>query len=228
MCLAQPVLYGPQCLTAWNRTDNDDESSMRATTTTTTTTMKIQTLSGKFKPGTGICWWRRLRRSVVRGCWSSHSSASAQPAAAATNCREYLVMLVVQRAVSSACDISNPHCLVSRSVTTNQTFLTGNDYSGVHGKSPGMRPIQHNTTSPYSTTPWGRKKGTNFLLCASYLVLDRNWWIFVTYIRPKESGSISYNSVYLILTIFIRPPHSRQTQTDRQTKYNLQIQLIQS
>ena len=30
-----------------------------------------------------------------------------------------------------------------------------------------------------------------------------------------------------ILTIFSRPPHSRQTQTDRQTKYNEQIQLIQ-
>ena len=27
-------------------------------------------------------------------------------------------------------------------------------------------------------TPWGRKIGTNFLLCASFLVLDRNWSIF--------------------------------------------------
>ena len=26
-------------------------------------------------------------------------------------------------------------------------------------------------------TPWGRKK-TNFLLCASFLILDRDWWIF--------------------------------------------------
>jgi len=43
------------------------------------------------------------------------------------------------------------------------------------------------------------KKGTSFLLCASFLIFDRNWWIFFTYIRPKESRSISYNSVYLIL-----------------------------
>ena len=31
------------------------------------------------------------------------------------------------------------------------------------------------------------------------LVLDRNWWIFFTYIKPKACRSISCNSVYLIL-----------------------------
>jgi len=41
----------------------------------------------------------------------------------------------------------------------------------------------------------GRKKGTNFLLCASLLILDRKWWIFFVYIKEY----ISYNSVYLFL-----------------------------
>jgi len=39
-----------------------------------------------------------------------------------------------------------------------------------------------------------QKKSTNFLLYASLLILDRNWWIFFTCIKE----SISYNSVYLI------------------------------
>ena len=43
-----------------------------------------------------------------------------------------------------------------------------------------------------------QKKGTNFLLSVPFLVLDRNCRIFFTYIRPKESRSISYSSVYLI------------------------------
>ena len=29
----------------------------------------------------------------------------------------------------------------------------------------------------------GQKKGTNFLLCASLLTLDRNWWIFLYILR---------------------------------------------
>jgi len=41
----------------------------------------------------------------------------------------------------------------------------------------------------------GQKKGTNFLLCASLLTLDRNWWIFFVYIKER----MSYNSVNLIL-----------------------------
>jgi len=41
-----------------------------------------------------------------------------------------------------------------------------------------------------------QKKGTDFLLRAS---LYRKLVIFFTHIRPKESRSISYNSVHLIL-----------------------------
>jgi len=44
---------------------------------------------------------------------------------------------------------------------------------------------------------------TNFLLCASLLILDRNWWIFFTYIRPNESRSIGYYYTYLILALRI-------------------------
>jgi len=35
------------------------------------------------------------------------------------------------------------------------------------------------------STPWGRKKGTNFLSCASFLILDRNWWFFFTHIKES-------------------------------------------
>jgi len=45
-----------------------------------------------------------------------------------------------------------------------------------------------------------QKKGTNFFLCASFLVLDRNWSFF-TYIRPKESRSISYNFVLILVLV---------------------------
>ena len=41
-----------------------------------------------------------------------------------------------------------------------------------------------------------QKKGTDFLLCASLLILDRNWRIFFPCIKEH----VSYNSVYLILT----------------------------
>jgi len=38
---------------------------------------------------------------------------------------------------------------------------------------------KHICTYLHSTfTPWGRIIGTSFLLCASFLILDRNWWIF--------------------------------------------------
>jgi len=33
-----------------------------------------------------------------------------------------------------------------------------------------------------------RKKGTNFLLWASLLTLDRNWWIFFAYIKERIYG----------------------------------------
>jgi len=49
-----------------------------------------------------------------------------------------------------------------------------------------------------------QKKGTNFVLCASFSTwqdadLPPTRCDFFTYIRPKESTSISYNSVCLIL-----------------------------
>jgi len=40
-----------------------------------------------------------------------------------------------------------------------------------------------------------REKRTDFLLCASLLILDRNWLIFSDYIKER----MSYNSMYLIL-----------------------------
>jgi len=43
------------------------------------------------------------------------------------------------------------------------------------------------------------KKRNQFSFVCIFLVLDRKLWIFFTYIRRKESRSISYNSVYLIL-----------------------------
>jgi len=43
------------------------------------------------------------------------------------------------------------------------------------------------------------KKRNQFSFVCIFLVLDRNWWIFFTHIRPKKSRSIRYNSVYLIL-----------------------------
>ena len=44
-----------------------------------------------------------------------------------------------------------------------------------------------------------QKKRNQFSFACIFLVLDRNRLIFFTYIRPKESRPISYNSVYLIL-----------------------------
>ena len=38
------------------------------------------------------------------------------------------------------------------------------------------QPVRYLLSLAY--TPWRRRKGTNFLMCASFLVLDRNWWIF--------------------------------------------------
>jgi len=40
-----------------------------------------------------------------------------------------------------------------------------------------------------------QKKGTNFLLCGSFLILRSNWRIFFTYTEER----IKYNFVYLIL-----------------------------
>ena len=49
-------------------------------------------------------------------------------------------------------------------------------------------------------TPWDRKKESIFSLC---IFFSRPTWqklvIFFTYIKPKESRSISYNSMHLIL-----------------------------
>jgi len=42
------------------------------------------------------------------------------------------------------------------------------------------------------------EKGTIFLLCASFWYLTETGEVF-TYTRPKESRSVSYNSVYLFL-----------------------------
>ena len=46
-----------------------------------------------------------------------------------------------------------------------------------------------------------QKKGTNFVLCASFYLVGylTETGEFFTYIRPKQSRSISYNSVSLIL-----------------------------
>jgi len=53
-------------------------------------------------------------------------------------------------------------------------------------RSPGYQLSRHSRSiaalpahpTDVQTTPWCRKKGTNFLLRASFLMLDRNWWIF--------------------------------------------------
>ena len=45
-------------------------------------------------------------------------------------------------------------------------------------------------------TPWGRKKGTSFLLCA-VLSTWQKLVNFFTYIRTKESRSIICNSMYV-------------------------------
>ena len=42
-----------------------------------------------------------------------------------------------------------------------------------HPGSPGKRAVKW-----YVSVCVRQKKGTNFLLCASLFVLDRNWWIF--------------------------------------------------
>jgi len=47
----------------------------------------------------------------------------------------------------------------------------------------------------YTVYTMRQKKRTKFLLHASFLMLDRNWWIFLNTLR----NSISYNSLYLIL-----------------------------
>ena len=54
-----------------------------------------------------------------------------------------------------------------------------------------------NTVRP--STP---EKRSQFSFVFIFFVLDRNWWIFFTHIRPKESRSISCNSVYLVLAHF--------------------------
>ena len=47
-------------------------------------------------------------------------------------------------------------------------------------------------------TPWSRKKDQFSLVCILFSTRKKLVNVF-TYIRPRESGSISYNSVYLIL-----------------------------
>jgi len=49
-----------------------------------------------------------------------------------------------------------------------------------------------------SNTPWGRKKKPIFF-CVHLFSTWQKLLNFFTYIRPTESTSISYNSVYLIL-----------------------------
>ena len=49
------------------------------------------------------------------------------------------------------------------------------------------------------STPWGRKKEPIFFCVHLVSYLTETGEFFSTYIRPKESRSISYNSVYLIL-----------------------------
>jgi len=42
-------------------------------------------------------------------------------------------------------------------------------------------------------TPWGRKKGTDFLLRVSFLILDRNWWIFSHTLRKAYVNYCNYS-----------------------------------
>jgi len=42
-------------------------------------------------------------------------------------------------------------------------------------------------------TPWGRKKGTDFLLRISFLILDRNWWIFSHTLRKAYVNYCNYS-----------------------------------
>ena len=59
------------------------------------------------------------------------------------------------------------------------------------------------TAEPHDTVSGvhceAEKRNQLSFICVFFSACDRNLWIFFTYIRPKESRSVSYYFVYLIL-----------------------------
>jgi len=73
-----------------------------------------------------------------------------------------------------------------------------------------------------------RKIGTKLTLMLSKLALLVTSYSSSSAAHNTGTGGLTEIAGLDINNLYSSTPHSRQIQTDRQTKYNLQIQLIQS
>jgi len=103
--------------------------------------------------------------------------------------RALTMSLSLLRSARTAWDLDTPACDMTSSMSwadrpVSSTYITHKQTAA--SSRHLVPPINY---------MWDREP---FSFACIFLILDRNWWFFSTYIRPKESRSISYNSVYLI------------------------------
>ena len=140
--------------------------------------------------------WRRCRHLVSHGrmqsdvTWRTVTSSTRrrERTSASVDEQDKMADWVVSTSHSQTCCTlysQLPHQLRSSSSNTTSSFTWKvSDVSS-----------QERFLITYYVLHREAEKRNQFLLCASFLILYRNWWIFFTYIKEI----IGYNSVYSIL-----------------------------